>query len=257
MKRYGTITGTVETIRYFIGTAIGILKLNYAKYTLSIVPDINLQWIDCLLGSLITSCVNWKVVLTNLLTGVDPHIIAWRYVIAAKLVLSPLPLVLWTCDSYRYRVVALYIATAAALCGNKKNHNTNGFGDGTNFTAISYLPSWQVRQVYVQLLTKLFCCIGGLTFVWVLQKTDKHTVKNRNEYAPVFCETVFLTVLVPVYSPTWDVWDIDNQQGFLAGSPKRAVWMTALVKCLMCYELFSSLVNQSGSVITYNLQTTD
>ena len=29
VKRYGTITGIVETIRYFIGTAIGIL--NYAK----------------------------------------------------------------------------------------------------------------------------------------------------------------------------------------------------------------------------------
>ena len=58
MKRYGTITGTVETIRFFIGTAIGILKLNYAKYTLSIVPDINLKSIDCLESILITSCVN-------------------------------------------------------------------------------------------------------------------------------------------------------------------------------------------------------
>ena len=58
-------------------------------------------------------------------------------------------------------------------------------------------------------------------------------------------------------SISWDVQDIDNQQGFLAGSPIRAVWMTALIKCLMCYELFSSLVNQSGSVITYYLQTTN
>ena len=50
MKRYGTITGIVETIRYFIGTAIGIL--NYAKYTLSVVPDINLKRIFCLSGIL-------------------------------------------------------------------------------------------------------------------------------------------------------------------------------------------------------------
>ena len=50
MKRYGTITGFVETIRYFIGTAIGIL--NYAKYTLSIVPDINLKCICCPSGIL-------------------------------------------------------------------------------------------------------------------------------------------------------------------------------------------------------------
>ena len=49
VKRYGTITGIVETIRYFIGTAIGIL--NYAKYTLSVVPDINLKRICCLSGN--------------------------------------------------------------------------------------------------------------------------------------------------------------------------------------------------------------
>ena len=54
VKRYGTITGIVETIRYFIGTAIGIL--NYAKYTLSVVPDIKLKHICCLSCILITSC---------------------------------------------------------------------------------------------------------------------------------------------------------------------------------------------------------
>ena len=56
VKWYGTITGTIETIQYFIATAIGIL--NYAKYTLSIVPDINLKRIGCLSGISITSCEN-------------------------------------------------------------------------------------------------------------------------------------------------------------------------------------------------------
>ena len=59
VKRYGsngTITANVETIQYFIGTAIGIL--NYAKYTLSVVPDINLKRICCLSHILITSCEN-------------------------------------------------------------------------------------------------------------------------------------------------------------------------------------------------------
>ena len=54
------MTGIVETIRYFIGTAIGIL--NYAKYTLSEVPDINLKRIYCLSGILITTCDQmWKL----------------------------------------------------------------------------------------------------------------------------------------------------------------------------------------------------
>ena len=46
-------------------------------------------------------------------------------------------------------------------------------------------------------LLKLFRSIECLTWVCVLQNTDKHTVKYWNEYSPVFCETVFGTVLVP------------------------------------------------------------
>ena len=66
MKQYGTITGTIKMIWYFIGTTIGILSrfLNYAKYTLSVVPDINLKHIGCLSVISITSCENRKVVHT-------------------------------------------------------------------------------------------------------------------------------------------------------------------------------------------------
>ena len=41
----------------------------------------------------------------------------------------------------------------------------------------------------------------GVLNVWhgfvFCKNTDKHTVKNWDGYAPVFCETVFGTVLVP------------------------------------------------------------
>ena len=52
----GLHTAKGEAVRYH--NRIIPLKLNYAKYTLSIVPDINLKLIDCLSGILITSCVN-------------------------------------------------------------------------------------------------------------------------------------------------------------------------------------------------------
>ena len=72
------------------------------------------------------------------------------------------------CDSYRYRVVALYIATAAGLCGNKKNHNTNGFGDSGDGTTSPLYRTFQVDKFgrcKYKLPTELFCCIGVLTVV--------------------------------------------------------------------------------------------
>ena len=72
------------------------------------------------------------------------------------------------CDSYRYLVVALYIATAVALCGNKKNHNTNGFGvsgDGTTSPLYNTFQVDKFGRCKYKLPTVLFCCIGVLTVV--------------------------------------------------------------------------------------------
>ena len=120
----------------------------------------------------------------------------YRIAAAIVFVVIVITTALWRCISLlqRHYVVAITITINTMVAAIWYSLHYSVPLKLSSSTAVSTTFHMMLSMCYLCMSrTRLSACFGCCD----LQNTDKHTVKNWNEYAPVFCEAVFGTVLVP------------------------------------------------------------